>query len=233
VSDFDISVQVDWKPEDIQASLLYAVRRTVGETAKGVKDKIDDKLSRADNSGMMNPARSGQPPKMVTGALRNSWNVDYGGLNNENPSALVISNLAYAKILEYGSIEMGRIKPKTKQFLTIPLNEEAGRLRRRTKDLRSVRGLFVVKEKGERTKKGKRKKGKKGRDYLILAFSVGKGRTAKIKPMFLLVKSVYIKKHPYIRPVVKKLAEGRSQEKFGRKIGNYFFDHLMATGMGK
>jgi hypothetical protein len=166
---------------------------------------------------------------MVTGALRNSWQVDLTAVKGINPSALIYSNLRYAKILEYGSGVLGRIVPKRKKFLTIPLNEEAGRLRARTKDLRSVKGLFVLKQAGEKTKKGKRKKGKKGKDYLVLAKTVGSGKTVTIKPMFLLVKSVYINKHPYIRPVVEKLNQGNSRKKFGRKIGRYFIEHLRLT----
>jgi len=229
--DFDIRTTITWNDPLVREAMRKSLARVVGETTLDVQKKIHEKLSKKDNSAMMNPARSGQPPAMVTGALRNSWNVDMSNLHGDSPSALVISNLRYAKMLEYGSQELGKIVPKEKKFLTIPLNEEAGRLRRRTKNLRTVSGLFIIKEKGERTKKGKRKKGKKGKDYLVLAKTIGRGKMAKIKPMFLLVKSVYIKKHPYIRPVVDKLNEGRSRTKFSRLVGRYFIEYLKVGGL--
>jgi len=224
-----VHVTTQWNPEQIKEALRYAMARTVSDTSQKVLGDIQEKLSKKDNSSRMTPAKSGSPPAMVTGALRNSWNVDLTLVNGDNPKAFIQSNLKYAKILEYGSAVLGRLKPKKKQFLTIPLNEEASRLRARTKDLRTVDGLFVLKEKGERTKKGKRKKGKKGKDYLILAMSVGHGKTAKVKPMFLLVKSVYINKHPYIRPVVKKMSSSRALKKFDKSVGKFFIEYLRVS----
>jgi phage gpG-like protein len=215
MSSLDTYTSVNWDGEKLKQAVQNAVSATVTESALKLQKKIHEKLSKKDNSGGMSPARSGSPPAMITGALRNSWNVDLSRIRSENPTAVVSSNLRYAAILEYGSQRFGRITPKSKKFLTIPLNEDAVRMRRRNKDLRQVDGLFILPLAGQKVKSGKRKgkrlKGKRGRDTLILAMDLGNG---KVRAMFALVKSVYINKHPYIRPSLESV-----RKKINKKLG--------------
>ena len=140
------------------------------------------------NSSGMTPSQPGQAPAAVSGDLIKSIKSKKTA-NKETQSRWVIEiNSPYAKILENG----GTISAKRSQYLTIPLNQEAVKLRQSVKSLRTVSGLFVIQ--------------KKGKEPMLV-----KRTRDGFKPMFALKRTVYIAPRPYIRPAIQTVLKNSKE----------------------
>lgn len=128
-------------------------------------------------NGKFRPSAPGTPPNRNRGLLANSISFTKA----QNKVAYVYSSgVAYAKVHEFGGV----VRMKDRR-LTIPLNDEAARMRERTRSLYFL-PLYIRK-----TKSGK-----------LIAFD-GRAKRAKVKserPMFLLATSVNIPARPFLRP---------------------------------
>jgi hypothetical protein len=104
------------------------------------------------------------------------------------------TNKIYARIQDYG----GTIRPKTSQYLTIPLPGTRGRIRDYPNGffLRSKRGNVIYAEK--------------------------KGNTGQIKPRFVLKKSVNIKGKPYLSKAFNKMVNGGAHVVFRSEFASLF-----------
>jgi len=123
------------------------------------------------------PSAQGTPPGIDTGTLRRSVT------HQVNPTKLecrVGSNVPHARIQEMG----GTITAKGSK-LTIPLNEEAAKMRRNTASLNTVGGLKYVKVGGT--------------GYLVKDTENDDGEF-----MFVLKDSVTLPPRPYLRPALDK-----------------------------
>jgi len=129
-------------------------------------------------NGKYRPSVPGQPPGRTNDLLYNGLSSTKG----ENLSASVYtSGVAYARIQEFGGI----IKAKSSKYLTIPLNDQAARMRERTSTLRSLNLTFVP---------------DKHRGVVFLAQTKGRGKNAKSTKMFMLKPTVRLPARPYLRP---------------------------------
>jgi phage gpG-like protein len=129
-------------------------------------------------NGKYRPSNQGYPPNRNSGLLYNAISSTKG----ENLSASVYtSGVAYARIQEFGGI----IKAKSSKYLTIPLNDQAARMRERTSTLRSLNLTFVP---------------GKHRGVAFLAQTKGRGKNAKSTLMFMLKPTVRLPARPYLRP---------------------------------
>jgi len=93
-------------------------------------------------------------------------------------SGVLLKKVKYASILDRG----GEIKPKRKQYLTIPLGKTKGWAR-------NYKNTFI-----QKSKKGN----------LLIFQKSGKGKRSRIKPLFLLKKSVRIPAKRWFTNVIKK-----------------------------
>lgn len=128
-------------------------------------------------NGMYRPSNQGYPPGRTKDILYNGLASTPG----ENLSATVYtSGVAYARIQEFG----GLIKAKSSKYLTIPVNDQAARLRGRTTTLRSLNLTFVP---GHH----------RGVAFL---WKTTKGKNARSELMFVLKPTVRLPARPYLRP---------------------------------
>jgi len=129
-------------------------------------------------NGKYRPSNQGYPPNRNRGLLYNAISSTKG----ENLSASVYtSGVEYARIQEFGGI----IKAKSSKYLTIPLNDQAARMRERTSTLRSLNLTFVP---GNH------------RGVAFLAQTKGRGKNSKSTLMFMLKPTVRLPARPYLRP---------------------------------
>lgn len=144
--------------------------------------EISRTLNRSGSNRGATPSAPGTPPHKDSGRL-SQIHVDDSKLKDAQwPRVRVGTNIPYARILEFGGIILAK-----NGYLTIPLNQEARDMRKRAgASLRSVAGLVT-----RRSKKGN----------LLLGMANGKD----FRPLFVLKKSVEIKKRPYMRPTFKRL----------------------------
>jgi len=129
-------------------------------------------------NGKYRPSVPGQPPGRTNDLL-------YNGLSSTKGDKLVAtiytSGVAYARIQEYGGI----IKAKSSKYLTIPLNDQAARMRETASTLRSLNLIFVP---------------GKDRGVAFLAQTKGRGKNAKSTLMFMLKPTVRLPARPFLRP---------------------------------
>lgn len=103
------------------------------------------------------------------------------------------TNKIYARVQDYG----GTIRPKSSQYLTIPLPGTRGRIRD------YPNGFFI------RSKKGN----------VVFVEQKGKGQ---LKPRFVLKKSVNIKGKPYLSKAYMKMVNGQARAIFRSEFANLF-----------
>lgn len=154
---------------DLQAVLMKAATTGVGRAADVFVRRIKESFVK---TSWFNPSPAGGPPGTVTGRLRNSIQKT----PPQEGETIIGTNEKYARIHEFG----GLIKPKTKQYLTVPTNIDAAKLRARHQSLRDVKGLRFA------TMFGKK--------FLI------KGPKKKPRIMFVLVRTVQMPARPFLRP---------------------------------
>lgn len=169
----DINMKVNGS--DFQSVLMAASNTGVGRAGDVIVRYIKDSFVK---TSWFNPSPAGGPPGTVTGRLRNSIQKTPPA----NGTTIVGTNEKYARIQEYG----GTIRPTTKQYLTVPTNVDAAKLRARHQSLRDVKGLRFA------TMFGKK--------FLI------KGPKKRPRIMFVLVRSVTLPARPYLRPVTTNQA---------------------------
>jgi hypothetical protein len=127
---------------------------------------------------------SGRPGlKTGHGAAKQSWFITVKGVG-ENVSAVLANkpNAWYISVHEHRNFD-GNVTPKTSQFLTVPLNPAAQRMREDNKSLRDVGNLVFIKT----------YKSKGSYDYYLVQFN-----SRRIIPMFKLVRRVFIPKRLHI-----------------------------------
>lgn len=154
-----------------------------------VQQSIKGVLGSSGASNIMNGgvgAPDGQPPRVDTGALRRSIQVDVSHARDAyNPKVRVGTNLPYARIQEYG----GQVRARGGALpVPIPGHEAtAKRLRRQAgPTLRNLKNLAVIK--------------RHGKPSLLVLVRPGKRKGGlSWEPVFVLLKSVTIKPHPYMR----------------------------------
>ena len=98
------------------------------------------------------------------------------------------------------------ITPKKAKLLTIPLHRLSAH--KRVKELESSEGIKVFRPKGTN----------------ILADTVGKGKRARLRPLYALVKSVTVPKDPGLLPTEKDLRE------WSTEAAEVFFDTMEDIG---
>ena len=184
------------------------VKRGNMAVAKLAQNSMRDNFSR---TGRYTSSAPGMPPNIRRGFLRRSIQVRPKG----DMSAEVWSDSAYAMIHEKGGI----IRPKTRKYLTIPLNDAArrfseakqGSLRNYPFDFRKAPG---------------------GRMYLIGRFTQNAGFykdasgkrvrvTPKNEPVFRLAKSVRIPRRPYVQPTLDRIKGPESLRYFKGGVEHY------------
>lgn len=130
-------------------------------------------------------------------------------------SAEVWSDSAYAMIHEKGGV----IRPKTRKYLTIPLNDAARR-------------FSEVKQGSLRNYPFDFRKAPGGRMYLIGRFTQNAGFytnaagkrvrvTPKNEPVFRLAKSVRIPRRPYVQPTLDRIKGPESLRYFKGGVEHY------------
>lgn len=162
-----------------------------GLTLAAISAASSIKASFAKN-GKFRPSNQGYPPNRNRGLLYNSISSTPG----ENLSASVYtSGVSYAAIQEFG----GLVKAKSSKYLTIPVNDQAARLRERTVTLRSLNLTFVP---GPH----------RGVAFL---YKTTKGKNARSELMFVLKPTVRLPARPYLRPAF------RSQEVVSKMLAAF------------
>ena len=126
-------------------------------------------------TGMYQPSPAGGPPGTGTRELERSITATPA----KNGRAVVGTNVKYARIHELGGI----LKPTTKKYLTVPVNERAARLRAKYKSLKDAKGLKFA------TMFGKK-------------FLITRSRK-RPEIMFVLVRSVRMPPRPFLRPAAR------------------------------
>ena len=133
-------------------------------------------------NGKYRPSIPGQPPGRTNDLL-------YNGLSSTKGDKLVAtiytSGVAYAKKHEQPPGTSGLIKAKSSKYLTIPLNDQAARMRETASTLRSLNLTFVP---------------GKHRGVAFLAQTKGRGKNAKSTLMFMLKPTVRLPARPFLRP---------------------------------
>jgi hypothetical protein len=184
------------------------VKRGNMAVAKLAQNSMRDNFSRV---GRYASSAPGSPPNIRRGFLRRSIQVrPKGDMNAE-----VWSDAVYAKILDRGGV----IRPKTSKYLVVPVNDAARR-------------FSEVKQGSLRNYPFDFKKLKSGRMYLIGRFTQNagfykdaKGKrvrvTPKNEPVFRLMKSVTIKKRPYVQPTLDRIKGPESLRYFKGGVEHY------------
>lgn len=119
---------------------------------------------------------AGGPPGTGTRKLQQSITATPA----KNGRSIVGTNVPYARIQELG----GTLKPRTKKYLTVPVNDRAAQMRANTKDLRTQNLTF-------------RKGHHPGIAFL---WRTTKGKNARSELMFVLKRFVRIPARPFMRP---------------------------------
>ena len=194
--------------ERFKGLVRQGVQRGNMAVAKLAQNSMRDNFSR---TGRYTSSAVGTPPNIRRGFLRRSIQVrPKGDMNAE-----VWSDSAYAMIHEKGGV----IRPKTRKYLTIPLNDAARR-------------FSEVKQGSLRNYPFDFKKLKSGRMYLTGRFTQNAGFykdasgrrvrvTPKNEPVFRLVKSVTIKKRPYVQPTLDRIKGPESLRYFKGGVEHY------------
>lgn len=119
---------------------------------------------------------AGGPPGTGTRKLQQSITATPA----KNGRSIVGTNVPYARIQELG----GTLKPRTKKYLTVPVNDRAAQMRANTKDLRTQNLTF-----------------RKGRHPgIAFLWRTTKGKNARSELMFVLKRFVRIPARPFMRP---------------------------------
>lgn len=166
-------------PDFLRRRFVASVNAGLGAAALVAATRIRQSFAK---NGKFRPSAPGSPPNRHNSTLYNA----IASTKGENLVATVYtSDVEYARVQEFG----GTITPKSKKYLTVPLNEAAARDREKTKTLRSL-ALNLVK-----TRNGK----------LMLTQAVNQRGYKGAKkvagtPMYLLVRSVTLPPRPYMRP---------------------------------
>lgn len=131
-------------------------------------------------NGKFRPSAPGTPPNRNRGLLANS----IASTKAENKVAYVYtSGVAYARIQEFGGVIR-----RFDRLLTVPLNQEAARMRERTYSLYSQHLFFM--------------KTKSGRKILFDARNK-RSKVKSLRPMFLLTSTVKMPPRPYMAPAFR------------------------------
>jgi hypothetical protein len=184
------------------------VKRGNMAVAKLAQNSMRDNFSRV---GRYKSSAPGTPPNIRRGFLRRSIQVRPKG----DMSAEVWSDAVYAKILDRGGV----IRPKTSKYLVVPVNDAARR-------------FSEVKRGSLRNYPFDFKKLKSGRMYLTGRFTQNAGFykdangkrvrvTPKNEPVFRLMKSVTIKKRPYVQPTLDRIKGPESLRYFKGGVEHY------------
>lgn len=185
-----MTVSHNWKGEEVLARIRKNVRRSIAASAIILQTETKNQL----NKGASPPSSApGSPPHKLTGALGQSIQTDLRGIREKNPRVRVgpsLFRVPYARIQELG----GTIIPKKGRALAVPIGA-AGRKAARDAggSLRSLNLIFIP---------------RKGQAPL-LAKKVGK----RIKPLFILLKSVTLPARPYLKPAAQ-LARPQIRKQF-------------------
>lgn len=186
------STQLQWNGDAALAAMREAVDDGVNAAALIVTEETRKNLRRTSYPSVSKP---GGMPSRDSGALARSVN----STPARNGSALVGTNLKYAKMLEFGGV----ITPKTAKYLTVPLDrEEFRRVRRQSHVLRNNPNIFVLRS-------------KKGNLILMHRKSKGRGR-GNSTPIAVLKKSVAIQPRPWLLRSMKMAAKD-AQAAFRRR----------------
>ncbi len=172
------SIRHEWKGEELLDRIRKNVQRSLAASAVILHTEIKNQLNKGSSPP---PSAPGSPPHKLTGALGQSIQVDLRGVREKTPRARVGPNLfrvPYARIQELG----GTIVPKKGKYLAVPLGEEGRKASQSAgaAGLRSLNLVFIP-------RRGK---------LPLLARKIGK----RIKPLFVLVRSVTLPARPYLKP---------------------------------
>lgn len=130
----------------IMAGLHAATDAAAVVLQAAVKEKLGESGSSNKGAGGI-PAPAGKPPRVASGTLRRSIQIDRRAIRGPKPLARVGTNVIYARILEYGGI----ITAKRAKMLFIPFSVVARRAldkvggKIRELDLNALRGHFAFK----------------------------------------------------------------------------------------
>lgn len=177
---------------------VQAVKTACGAGAmsmgKEVQNDVKSKFSRA---GRFASSPEGSPPSIKRGGLRNSIQVQASG----QLASVVGSNIKYGAVHEFG----GAIKAKNVRFLPVPVNDAARRLHE-SKGMQSLRAYsmrlivpmfgkqaLLVGDAGVRTQQ-----------YVTGADGKRKTIIRKDQPVFVLKKSIRVKKRPFMAPALAR-----------------------------
>lgn len=170
---------------DFKAATERAINAGVGAAAMQGAKQMRGILGR---ESRLQGSAAGRPPNSQTGRLMRSLTSTPG----VNRRAAAGTNVKYAPILERGGV----IRAKRSKFLAVPINPAAKRESERGIPLRAKERQVI------RTTTGK---------LLLIAKDKVKGSVTRgskgtfrfnHEPVHLLVKSVTIRPHPFIRPAV-------------------------------
>lgn len=167
----------------VLAKLRKAVDEGVKRAATDLVNITHKAVDRGAGQRVFAHAAAGTPPFNKTGNLKRN----IGQTPVVKGYCRVVSRARYSHIQEYG----GTIRPKKGKRLPVPLNWEAQRMQQRLGaggSLKSYKLRLIP-----ASKPG-------GNPYLVKVV----GKKQKLVSMFVLVKKVTIKPHPFMRPSLEK-----------------------------
>jgi hypothetical protein len=151
------------------------LNRAAGVAVRAIKQSFS-------KNGKFRPSAPGSPPNRNSSLLFNS----ISATKAENKVVYVYSSgVAYAKKHEQPPGTSGLIKAKSSKYLTIPMNDQAARMRERTTSLRVLNLTYIP---------------GKHRGVAFLWLPKGKGKRMKSTLMFMLKPSVRLPPRPFLRP---------------------------------
>lgn len=169
----------------VLAKMRKAVEGGIAAAAQDLVIHTTKRVSKGGGAKSFVSAPAGAAPYNQTGALmRGIGRTPVVGL-----ACRVVSRARYSRMLERG----GTIRARNKKYLPIPLNYEAKRMQQRLGaggSLKSYKLDFIP--------------GKPGGNP-FLAKITGKGKRQRVKRLFVLKKSVRIKKHPFMKPSLEAM----------------------------
>lgn len=160
----------------VQQLVMASANAGIGRAGRVLLNFIDKSFTK---TSWFNPSPPGSPPGTVDGNLRRSIALT----EPANMRAAITTSSKYARVHEYGGI----IRPTTKKYLTVPVNVTAAKMRKNTKDLRTLNLTF-------------RKGSNPGHAFL---FRTTKGKNARSELMFVLKRFVRLPARPFLRPAVR------------------------------
>lgn len=190
-----MKVFVQWHGEGTKAEINRRIKNGMRRVGQHLVNRIKKKIS-GGRRDLMTVLPAGEPPHVDTGRLRNSIFFDVDDVGGALTTT-VGTTLLYGLYLETG----GTVRPKTKQWLTIPASEKARSYSRSGATVKDfpIKLTFILIS-----------------DQTALLIDASATSGDKIDPdsiHYVLKKSVDRPPHPFLRPTLEEAVDDGSIEK--------------------